>query len=320
MKTVAIVGASGYIGRNLVEDLSRSGEWRIKLLSRVADRKNLSDHQTVLVQGDLQSPASLHGFFEPGCTVVNLAYLWRADESENLVAMTNLIAACRMSGVKRLVHISTAAVVGRVSDDEVTEATVCNPVDNYGVTKLNIENLILREGRAHFDVAIVRPTAVFGRGGAQLSKLVGALTTGSRIKSYLKSCLFGRRSMNLVHIANVTAAIKFLAEYEKDLDGGIFIVSEDDNEANTFIHVENTLMRGFGVPAYPVPRFPIPLGVLKILLLLLRRNIINPRYRYSCEKILNLGFRRPVTFEAGLADYIAGYYSCSLPREADEPT
>lgn len=319
MNTIAITGASGYIGRNLVRELLRSGEWRVKLLSRDAGGRGLWSDQVHLFNGDLRSPASLQGFLEPDCTVVNLAYLWNASESENLAAMSNLAEACRVAGVRRLIHISTAAVVGRASVDVVTETTVCHPVDDYGVIKLGIEHLLLQQGRAYsFDVAILRPTAVFGRGGAQLCKLAGALTRGSPIKNYLKSCLFSKRKMNLVYIDNVVAAIKFLAGYDRRLDGDIFIVSEDDSNANTFVEVEAALMRGFGVPAYPVPPFPIPLGVLKVLLLLLHRNIVNPRYLYSCQKLLSMGFRRPVTFEAGLADYIADYRSNAFLKGADE--
>ncbi len=309
MRTIAITGASGYIGRNLVSGLLSQGGCRIKLLTRVKTPDGLHAGQVEIIKGDLLSPASLAGFLEPECTVINLVYLWGAGEDANLTAISNLVAACKAVGVKRLVHLSTAAVVGRVNECLVTESTPCRPVSEYGVTKLNIESLIRYEGSYTIDFAILRPTSVFGPGGEPLGKLADALATGCRLRNYLKSSLFNGRRMNLVHVSNVVAAIMFLANRLENLAGEVFIVSDDDSYANNFRDVESALMRGLGVSDYRLPLVPVPLGVLRLLLSILGRNNVNPRCNYSDEKLLRLGFRRPVSFEAGLADYISAYQS-----------
>ncbi len=113
--------------------------------------------------------------------------------------------------------------------------------------------------------------------------------------------------MNLVHIGNVVAAIVFVANQAKAFSGEVFIVSDDDAIANNFQDVELALLSGFGLPDYPIPRLPLPLGVLSILLFLLGRNNINPRCNYSAQKLERFGFNRPISFEAGLADYIVSY-------------
>ena len=66
-------------------------------------------------------------------------------------------------------------------------------------------------------------------------------------------------------------------------------------------------MRGFGLPDYPFAPMTLPLGLLRMLLLLLGRNSINPRCNYDGQKLQRLGFRRPMSFEAGLASYIASH-------------
>jgi nucleoside-diphosphate-sugar epimerase len=94
------------------------------------------------VKGDLREPESLRGFLEQGCTVVNLVYLRDVGEGENIAAITNLLEACKSANMRRLVHCSTADVVGRVLDNLVTESTPCRPVTEYGITKLKMENII----------------------------------------------------------------------------------------------------------------------------------------------------------------------------------
>lgn len=79
VKTIAITGTSGFIGKHLVAELLRLGNFRIKLLSRNRNRdfNDLigSGVQIEITEGDLLEPTSLHGFLEQGCTVVNLVYL-----------------------------------------------------------------------------------------------------------------------------------------------------------------------------------------------------------------------------------------------------
>jgi nucleoside-diphosphate-sugar epimerase len=315
VKTIAITGASGYVGRKLISTLLRDGSFRVKVLSRTGVVDGVAPGSVELVKGDLLSLASLQGFLEPGCIVVNLVYLWDAGEDANMAAMHNLVAECKTASIGRLVHVSTAAVAGRVDANLVDEATACVPTSEYGITKLKVEALLRDESRGGFDLVMLRPTAVFGVGAEPLSKLAKDILGGRWFRNYLKSSLFGRRRMNLVHIDNVVAAIVFVANQAKAFSGEVFIVSDDDAVANNFRDAESALMRGFGLPDYPLPRLPLPLGVLRMLLLLLGRNNINPRCNYSGKKLEGLGFHRPMSFEAGLADYIASYPVASREQE-----
>jgi len=252
-------------------------------------------------------PDSLKGFLEPGCTVVHLAYLQGGGESENLAATANLLKACKDANIKRLIHCSTAAVVGRVSDNIVTEDTPCNPVSEYGITKLKIEKAIVNVASLGFDVGILRPTSVFGPEGGSLTKLIRNLTARKTLRNYLKSCLFNKRRMNLVHVGNVVAAVIFMIERQENFGGGIFIVSEDDNSKNNFADVEHFLMDQLRLTGYPVPTVSIPLYLLSILLQLLGRNNVNPLCNYDPHKLLDLGFTRPIGFEVGLKNYSDWY-------------
>ena len=312
MKTIAIVGASGYIGRHVVAQLLKLGCCRIKVLSRRRDdglRGDTWPSEVDVVQGDLHDAESLQMFLEPDCTVVNLVYLWNGGELENVAVTRNLLQACKYAQVRRLIHCSTAAVVGRVSDDNVTENTVCRPISEYGMIKLKIEKLIVDAAQEGLDTTILRPTGVFGPGGEPLRKLAGDLVNGSRFRNYLKSSLFSKRRMNLVHISNVVAAIIFLIGRHEHLNGEAFIVSDDGTPSNNFADIERVLMRSLDSANYALPRIPLPLGLLGLMLRYLSRNNINPRCNYAQSKLESLGFKSPVVFEDGLLEYAAWYRS-----------
>lgn len=309
---IAVVGASGYIGKYLVAELAQKKGCRVRVLSRALPGKTGGvawPTGVEVIQGDLRDPESLQGFLEADCAVINLAYLWGAGEVANLDITRNLLNACKLVRVRRLIHCSTAAVTGRAADDRVTEKTECRPITEYGITKLKLEQVIVSTAKVDFDTIILRPTSVFGPDGEPLRRLANDLVGGNHFLNYLKSCLFGFRRMNLVHIANVVSAMLFLTRREENINGEIFIVSDDDATANNFLEVERTLMSALHCRSYAFPRIPLPLNLLGLLLRLLGRNNINPKCNYSQAKLESLGFKSPVVYEDGLKEYADWYRS-----------
>jgi nucleoside-diphosphate-sugar epimerase len=320
-RTIAILGASGFIGQRLVSELLCESGYEIRVMCRdlLSDSsKERFGNAVKVFEGDASDPDSLREFLVPGCVVVNLVYLWSAGEAANLACIHSLLTACTDKKVARLIHCSTAAVVGRVPADTVNEETRCCPIDQYGLTKLKVEQAIINLSKGHFDAVILRPTSVFGIDGEPLKKLAGDITGGSTWKNYIKSCLFNGRRMHLVPLANVVAAIVFLIRGTECFEGAIFIASNDDEPLNNFRDVEKFLMAALGVNDYQWPRLPIPLNVLKLLLLLLGRSNVNPSRNFDAGKLRSLGFNNPRTLLDGLEEYAAWYRRAVLGDKVPE--
>lgn len=306
-KTIAILGASGFIGRRLVSELVCKDEYRVRVLSRdkLRDLEYRRFGQEVTVfQGSPDDPDSLRNFLVPGCVVINLVYLWDQGEQANLACINALLTACMEAKISRLIHCSTADVAGRVSVDSVNEETTCTPISEYGTTKLKIERIIAEFSQNNFDYTILRPTSVFGIEGAPLKRLINDINTGGFWKNYIKSCLFNRRRMNLVPLANVTSAIVFLIQYVDRLDGAIFIISSDEDPQNNYREIELMCRSLLGVKDYFIPPLPVPLIVLKCLLWIIGRSNINPLLIFDSSKLHELGFKNPTTLIDGLAEYV----------------
>ena len=75
-------------------------------------------------------------------------------------------------------------------------------------------------------------------------------------------------------------------------------------EINNYEYIENMLIAKLKVSKYIIPRIPFPSVLLKVILFLLGRNIINPYSQFNSQKLLDLGFERSKKFEEGLSEYI----------------
>jgi nucleoside-diphosphate-sugar epimerase len=305
---VAITGSSGFLGGHLIGLLSGRDHIRVKaLVSRSRGNQRWPGANTVTVPGDLLHPETLPELVEPGCTVVNLAYLASHSAEDNLKAMAHLVETCSRARIKRLIHCSTAVVVGGAADDEITEETPCTPANAYEAVKLELEHFLSKQAKGHFEYVILRPTAVFGPGGKNLLKLAGDLASGHRVVNYLRSCLYGYRRMNLVSVDNVTSAIAFLMEADRSVAGNTFIVSDDDAPTNNFRDVEAYLIHALGLRDYPIPRVALPPSLLAAALKLAGKSSTNPKRNYLPRKLMAAGYKRSVSFQEGLMAFADWY-------------
>jgi nucleoside-diphosphate-sugar epimerase len=172
-----------------------------------------------------------------------------------------------------------------------------------------MERHLLSKASTSFEVTILRPTAVFGAGGKNLIKLADNLTEGNQLINYLKSSLFRDRSLNLVCVDNVVAALVFLGKTERNVNGEIFIISDDNSVRNNYRDVENLLIKKLSLKAYPMPRIPVPLFILGFLLKLAGRPQGNPSVKFSDQKLASFGFCKPVEFEMGIDSFVDWYRS-----------
>ena len=314
---LALIGGSGFIGRHLLRALANDRTGQVRVLVHAHDPcERLTAPNISTASGDLLKPGSLEALITTGCTVVNLAYMSARSRDDNLAAVTNLAKACRIGRARRMVHVSTAAVVGAASGDVITEATPPDPRVDYESTKLEIERRLTVEARNAFELVILRPTAVLGPGGKNLITLAAGLLGDTALKNYARACLHGRRKMNLVCVDNVVAAIRFATEVHVTSPSEIFIVSDDDDTLNNYRDVASILRRSLGRGDYAVPPLPISRTLLRMVLKFRGRSNANPNRVYSDARLTGAGFRKATTLAAGLASF-GDWYLQAHARSAD---
>lgn len=309
---VSILGGTGFIGVHLVDHLLANQMGPIRVLTRSPDLIE-SRADVTLVEGDILSVDSVDNLVRAQKLVINLVYI-DGDHEANLCAADHLVASCVRARVSRLIHFSTAVVVGRVDGSVVDETTSCYPCTEYERTKLAVEERLLEQSAGKLELIIIRPTAVFGRGGMNLVKLANSLLYQPRMLNLLSAMLFKYRRLHLVPVEDVVGAIIFLATLDKDLAGERFIVSRDEHTQNNYYDLANHLAQRFGQRAFPVSFIPFSLFITKVLLKLRGRSQINPQQVFYSGKLRDYGFTEQVGFIEAIDSFAEYFLRTSLNR------
>jgi nucleoside-diphosphate-sugar epimerase len=288
MQSFVVLGGGGFLGRSVIAG-RRAGERCKVVVRQPLDGSRPVGNGLEWHVADLLDAEALDRVIDPGDVVLNVAHAVDVPVETNLDMIDRVIESCRRRGARRLVHCSTAVVVGRPTDDVVTELTVPSPVTEYQRTKLRVEERV-RAAAGDLDIAVLRPTAIAGAGGRNLVSLAGLLERQPPALSWLRAALFGSRPMHLVPVSRVASAMHHLAHLTGRLDGRLFIVSADDDAENNYADVERVLRRELGLPARraPVPALPRPL--LSLALTVLRRPETNLSRRYEWQALRATGF------------------------------
>ena len=164
MKLAAVTGATGFIGRHLVERLAADG-WRVRVVQR-PESEGVAPAGAEAVRAPLTAGALEPAFGGAG-VVIHLAGRTAAPNAEayldaNARATGEVARACREAGA-RLVYVSSQAAAGPApASRPLTEADEPRPCSPYGISKLAGERAV-RETPG-LEWTIVRPVAVYGPG------------------------------------------------------------------------------------------------------------------------------------------------------------
>lgn len=296
---VVLFGGSGFVGAHVRSALRREG----RAVTVVSRRSTPTHTNERLLLGSLSEPERLVDTLPPGGVIINLAYAADGGRDANLRLADGLASICRLTAATRLVHVSTAMVAGLAAHRVVNEATPCRPRNLYQNIKLEVECRLAASVAGTCPLVVLRPTAVFGAGGRNLSKLIADSTERPWVENYLRACLFGRRSMNLVPVETVAAAVLFGARARLEHPVTTWIVADDEDPANNYLDVEQVIHNTLAGAPRRFPVVPLPLALLYAALKLTGRLSYDPRSRFASDALARAGFVRPVSFGDALAAY-----------------
>lgn len=156
MKTVALTGATGFVGKATLERLLEAG-WQVRALTRRDQPKKAG---AKWIEGALDRPDRLAALCEGADAVLHIAGAVNAPdragfEAGNVTGTANMLAAAKAAGVTRFVHISSlSAREPQLSD--------------YGASKAKAEKLV---ATSMLDWTIIRPPGVYGPGDAEVFEM-----------------------------------------------------------------------------------------------------------------------------------------------------
>ena len=191
MRVFVTGGGRGFVGGHVVRALEQAGHGVASRWADVRDREALE--RAMRGSDAVVHVAALYSYVAPPADL----------EAVNVVGTANVIAACRASGIERLVHTSSAGTCGPVPGRAATEADAPPSWElrvPYKRTKLAAEELVLAAAADGLDAVVVNPTTPVGEGDSvptPTGRMVRGVATG-RYRATLRS-----GGLNLVDVRDV---------------------------------------------------------------------------------------------------------------------
>ena len=143
---ILLIGASGQVGKELLEYLSEDFEVTCLLRSKESSFV-LSNHSKFIISS-IDDENVVLPLINKSDIIINAAYSSGTALSsfqQNISLNKTLIKYLNKSEGKLLIHFSTIAVYGNFIDNKLIDFKYPNPSDSYGYNKLKIENLIRKK-------------------------------------------------------------------------------------------------------------------------------------------------------------------------------
>src|SRR5919197_5336944 len=261
MATAFVTGGSGFIGGRAIERLRAEG-WEARALARSeAALERVRELGAEPVSGDLGDVAALRTGADGVDVVLHCAA--KADdwgtpeefERVNVRGTENVLAAARVGGARRVVHVGTeeALMAGQPLVD-INEDTPLRPDSAalYPATKAKAELAVRAANGRGLETVVIRPRFVWGKGDTTLVPALIELVDSGRFR-WIGG---GTHLTAITHVDNTVEGLWLGAT--KAPAGGVYFVT--DGDPVVFKDFVGAMIATQGVRT---PDKTIPLGVAK---------------------------------------------------------
>jgi len=318
---IAITGASGFIGSNLVRHFAAGGH-QVVALVRSRDKARAMEQPGVSTAlADVVDRESLLAAFSGVDAVLHVAALFNNPEASrsdyvrvNVDGTKNVLDSALKQGVRRVIHCSTIGVAIGHGSPPYSEDTPYSPAadDKYETTKCEGEKTALEcFKRQGVPVVVLRPAQVYGPGDRTKAKFYRMIQKGIIVNP-------GQTLKHLVYVDDLCRAFD-LALRTPDIEGEIFIIG--GREPIPLWKLIEIGAKGVGVspPTVRLPAWPFTLlfGLVETAAQLVQKR--PPVFRRSMDFFTKsvaldvrkarkvLGFQSDVDVPTGVARTIAWY-------------
>lgn len=153
--TVALTGATGFVGRHVLAGLLEQG-YNVRVLVRDASRLTVSDPRILPVHGDLFDHGAIRRLVDEADSVIHLVGIiiekpghGQTFDRVHVLGTRRLVEAAKAAGIRRWVQMSALG-------------TRPNAVSSYHRTKWQAEQAVRDSG---IDYTILRPSIIHGPDG-----------------------------------------------------------------------------------------------------------------------------------------------------------
>lgn len=286
-KNILVTGASGFIGRNYKSNAT----YKSNIVSVSLQNTKLEEIDLTNINSIVHLAGIAHRMNQPSGQIYY---------DINSTLTTNLALKAKKSGVKQFVFISTIKVYGDKEGFDINfeEDSLCLPNDDYGKSKREAEQSLLKLSDSKFKVAIVRPSLVYGAGvKGNLEKLMKLVSKKYKLPF---GNINNKRSM--VYVGNLIALIDTIIKQKAE---GVFIAGDKQPISTSYL-IQN-IQKNFGQKKH---LFSLP-GLFRNLIKTLKPELYK---RLFCSLVVDnsitnqkLNFIPPFDSEIGIREMVLAY-------------
>lgn len=254
---VLVTGATGFIGGNLAQELTRQGYYVKALVRKGSNLRFLEGATMEIVEGDLLDKTSLEKSLD-GCEALFHAaamYTFWAQERRliyetNVRGTENILSAAKAKGLKKVVYTSSECVIGIDNRYGLGNEDIQGRIDHipgdYKKSKFLAENLAFKMCRDGLPLVVVNPTTPIGPYD------VKPTPTGKIVADFLNRKMFAciNTGLNVVDVEDVAKG--HILALEKGRTGERYLLG---NKNLTLHEIMAILEKITGIKA---PGFNIP--------------------------------------------------------------
>jgi len=262
--SIAITGATGFLGSHLTEKLISEGH-KVSILAREKKKaQRFEENAQKTVIADITDRRALDELVTGVDVVVHLVSNFRTAsgppesyENINVVGARVALQAAEAAGVKRFIYCSTIGVHGNVASTPANEDSPFNPGDLYQVTKLNAEKIVSEAiGKSSMEIVIIRPCSMYGPGDMRMLKMFKMLA--KRTFLLVGPC---KENFHAVYIDDIVDGF-MRAIKTPGIDGETFIVGGE-----SYLPLKDYIKMAAKAVGSPMPWLRFPYGPFYVVAL-----------------------------------------------------
>ncbi len=219
VKKIFVTGATGYVGRRLVEVLATQGH-SVYTLTRNDSKAFIGQTNVQMILGDITKDFEMPPAID---TIYHCAgAIKKEDElfTVNVLGTKNIVEKAKKQNCK-LIYLSSAGITGNTDAKIITENTPCAPHNAYEISKYEGEKIVTEAIRAGLNAQILRPTTIFGPGKNAREDSLLQLAKSMRTGLYKN---IGQGICNIIHVDDVVKAL-ILLDNDNLTPGETYIVN-----------------------------------------------------------------------------------------------
>ena len=299
---ILITGATGFIGKYLTKRLSELNAHRLFCLVRNPKKaEKIKPFGVKLIYTDIAKKESLAKILNYNIDFIFHCAGYVSNKNQELLHKVNVIGTeniCELAlklKVKRLIYLSSVAVVSGNPQVPLVEELPFSATNKYGESKIEAEKKVKEYRKKGLASVIVRPCMVYGKDEPHMLSFLLFLLR-YRLLPIIGT---GENRLHLVYIKNLVDFMIFSLEGDEFLNESFFIA---DKEALTIKEVFNSFCEGLNAKTpLNIPNFLKPI-IFNLPYLGKKLKFLIKDRIYSIDKIGALGFSLPYPAKESLIE------------------